>query len=105
MFVPAPHGPVDLAILDLGLPDGNGAHLVADFRAANPRVQALTPSATDERAGMARAVELGVAGLLHKPASMDEVLDALRRLRASEAILPLEAFVELLRLAGGADAP
>jgi DNA-binding NarL/FixJ family response regulator len=92
---------VDLAILDLGLPDGSGPELVADFRAANPRrVQALALSATDERAEMAWAVELGVAGLLPKPASVDEVLDALRRLRAGEAILPLEAVVALFRLAG-----
>jgi DNA-binding NarL/FixJ family response regulator len=91
---------VDLAILDLGLPDGSGPELVADFRAAHPRVQALALSATDERAEMAWAVELGVAGLLHKPASVDEVLDALQRLRAGEAILPLEAVVALFRLAG-----
>ena len=31
---------------------------------------------------------------------MDEVLNALRRLRAGEAILPLEAVVALFRLAG-----
>ena len=38
--------------------------------------------------------------MLHKPASVDEVLDTLRRLRAGEAILPLEAVVALFRLAG-----
>ena len=92
-------GPVDLAILDLGLPDGFGAELVGELRAANPRVQALVLSATDERAEMARAVELGVAGLLHKSASMDEVVDAVRRLRAGEALIPLEKVVELLRFA------
>ena len=78
-----------MAVIDLGLPDGFGAELIGDLRAANPRAQALVLSATDDRAEIARAVELGAAGLLHKSASMGEVVDAIRRLRAGEALIPL----------------
>ena len=94
----AEHG-FDVAVIDLGLPDGLGAELIGDLRAANPRAQALVLSATDDRAEIARAVELGAAGLLHKSASMGEVLDAIRRLRAGEALIPLEEVVELVRFA------
>jgi PAS domain S-box-containing protein len=90
---------VDVAVIDLGLPDGLGAELVRDLRAANPGAMALVLSATDDRAEIARAVELGAAGVLHKSASMGEVVDAVRRLRTGEALIPLEEVVELVRFA------
>jgi DNA-binding NarL/FixJ family response regulator len=49
---------------------------------------------------MARAVEAGAAGFLHKSAGMVEVMEAIRRLRAGETLLPVEEVVELLRFAG-----
>lgn len=52
-----------------------------------------------ERTEIARAVENGVASVLHKSAGMDEVLDAVRRLRRGETLLPVEEAVELLRFA------
>jgi PAS domain S-box-containing protein len=94
----AEHG-FDVAVIDLGLPDGLGAELIGDLRVANPRTQALVLSATDDRADIARAVELGAAGLLHKSASMGEVVDAVRRLRAGEALIPLQEVLELVRFA------
>ena len=90
---------VDVAVIDLGLPDGLGAELIGDLRVANPRAQALVLSATDDRAAIARAVELGAAGLLHKSASMGEVVEAVRRLRAGEVLIPLEEVVALVRFA------
>jgi DNA-binding CsgD family transcriptional regulator len=42
----------------------------------------------------------GAAGVLHKSAGMDEIIDAVRRLNAGETLLPLENIVELLRFAG-----
>ena len=91
---------VDIAVVDLGLPDGFGAEIIGGLREANPLARALVLSASEDRAEIARAVELGAAGLLHKSASMEEILDAIRRLRADETILPLGEVVELLRLAG-----
>ena len=91
---------VDVGIFDLGLPDGYGGDLIKELRSANPRAQALVLSASEDRAEIARAVELGAAGILHKSASMDEVVEAVRRLQAGETLLPLEEVVELLRFAG-----
>jgi DNA-binding NarL/FixJ family response regulator len=48
---------------------------------------------------IARAVEKGAAGVLHKTAELEYVVEAVRRLSAGEALLPLEEVVELLRLA------
>jgi DNA-binding NarL/FixJ family response regulator/two-component sensor histidine kinase len=91
--------PVDVAVVDLGLPDGHGGDLIEDLRAANPEAQALVLSALD-RAERARAVQSGAAGVLHKTAHLDEVVGAVERLRAGETLMPLEEVVELLRFAG-----
>jgi DNA-binding NarL/FixJ family response regulator len=90
----------DVALVDLGLPDGYGGDLIKELRTANPRAQALVLSATLEQAEIARAVEAGAAGVLHKSADIEEVVEAVRRVRAGEMLLPLEEVVELLRYAG-----
>ncbi|HET7480885.1 MAG TPA: PAS domain S-box protein [Rubrobacteraceae bacterium] len=90
---------VEVGIFDLNLPDGYGGELIKELRSANPRAAALVLSASLDRAEMARAVEYGAAGVLHKTAAMDEVVDAIRRLKAGETLVPLEEVVELLRFA------
>ncbi|HSK98721.1 MAG TPA: response regulator, partial [Rubrobacteraceae bacterium] len=92
------HG-VDVAIADLGLPDGYGGELIRELRATSPRAQALVLSASQDRTEIARAVEYGAAGVLHKSAGMEEVVEAVRRLRNGEALLPPEEMVELLLFA------
>jgi len=87
----------DLAIIDLGLPDGFGGDLIRDLRAANPRVQVLVLSSTEDRSEIARAVESGAAGVLHKSSEMQVVAEVVRRLYAGETLMPLEEVVELLR--------
>jgi PAS domain S-box-containing protein len=92
--------PVDVAVVDLGLPDGYGGDLIKDLREAHPQAQALVLSATLGRSEIAWAVERGAAGVVPKTAHLDEVVDAVRRLRRGETLLPLEEVVELLRFAG-----
>jgi DNA-binding NarL/FixJ family response regulator len=53
-----------------------------------------------DRAEAARAIESGAAGTLDKVAQLDEVVDAVRRLRAGETLIPLDEVLELLRFAG-----
>ena len=90
---------IDVAIVDLNLPDGYGGDLIREMRDANPHAIALVLSAYFDRVEIARAVESGAAGVLHKSAGIDEVVEAVRRLRAGETLLPLEEVVELLRFA------
>ncbi|WP_166179183.1 PAS domain S-box protein [Rubrobacter tropicus] len=91
---------VDVAVVDLGLPDGYGGDLIEDLRAANPEAQTLVLSASLDRAETARAVQSGAAGVLHKTAHLDEVVGAVKRLGAGETLMPLEEVVGLLRFAG-----
>jgi DNA-binding NarL/FixJ family response regulator len=90
----------DLGVIDLSLPDGEGVELIEDLREANPLFAALVLTASVNREDHARAVEAGAAGVLHKSADVDEILDATRRLAAGETLFSSEELVELLRLAG-----
>src|SRR5215207_6865207 len=89
--------PIDVALIDLSLPDGYGADLIKELREAHPQAQALVLSARLDRANTARAVERGAAGVLSKTTHLGEVVDSVRRLRAGETLMPLEEVVELLR--------
>jgi DNA-binding NarL/FixJ family response regulator len=93
------HG-VDVAVLDLGLPDGDGTDLIAELREASPGAQALVLSASVDRAQAARAIGSGAAAALDKTAHLGQVVDAVRRLRAGETLLAKHDVVELLRFAG-----
>src|SRR4028119_701550 len=90
----------DLGVIDLTLPDGEGVELIRELREANREFAALILTASLDKAEHARAVEAGAAGVLHKSADVDEILDATRRLAAGETLLSPEELMELLRLAG-----
>lgn len=90
---------IDLAVVDLDLPDGDGTELIGELRATNPHGMVLVLTASAQREVHARAVEAGAAGVLHKTARIKEVIDAARRLVAGEALLSTDEIIELLRLA------
>lgn len=91
---------VDVAILDLGLPDGNGMVLIEELRAANPRGRVLILTASADQGDLARVIELGAAGTLNKSVGAGEIVTAIRRLSAGETLFSPGEIVELLRLAG-----
>lgn len=91
---------IDVAVLDLGLPDGYGGDLIEELRDASPQAAALVLTATPERTAVARAVESGAAAVLDKTVHLDEVVRAVRRVRAGETLLPPGEVVELLQVAG-----
>jgi two-component system nitrate/nitrite response regulator NarL len=90
----------DLGVIDLSLPDGEGTGLIAELRDANADFAALVLTASLDRADHASAVEAGAAGVLHKSADVDVILDATRRLGEGETLFSQDELVELLRLAG-----
>jgi DNA-binding NarL/FixJ family response regulator len=90
----------DLGVIDLALPDGEGTELIEELREANPDFAALVLTASLDRTEHARAVEAGAAGVLHKSADVDAILDATRRLGEGETLLSENELIALLRLAG-----
>jgi two-component system, NarL family, nitrate/nitrite response regulator NarL len=89
----------EVAIVDLALPDGDGLELIEDF-SSQPRMTTLVLSASLEPGRFARAVEAGASGVLHKSTPIKDIVEAVKMLRAGEALLSPAEVVEMLRLVG-----
>ena len=72
----------DVAVLDMGLPDGVGSDLVAGLREVCPGSAVLILSASLDAANLARAEEAGADGVLDKFGDLAEVVEEIRRLGA-----------------------
>jgi DNA-binding NarL/FixJ family response regulator len=70
----------DVVILDLGLPDGSGADLIADLRRASPGVRVMVLSASLDPEGIEKARSAGADEILDKLTPVGEVLATVRRL-------------------------
>lgn len=93
-------GGVDVALVDLQLPDGNGVDVVRDMRALNPHGQALVVTADIDRTHHAQAMAAGASGVISKTAQVADIVAAVRRVHAGEAIQSAQEVIELLRLVG-----
>ncbi|MDP9486793.1 MAG: response regulator transcription factor [Actinomycetota bacterium] len=89
---------VDVAIVDLGLPDGDGFELIEELSSAEREVTTLVLSASLEPARFAHAVEAGASGVLHKAAAISDIVEGVRRLKAGEALLSPDEIIEMLRM-------
>jgi DNA-binding NarL/FixJ family response regulator len=98
--LPTIAGQVDVALVDLQLPDGNGVELVRDLRAVNPEGQTIVLTGDTDKRHHAQAAEAGAAGIITKSAQPSEIVDAIRRVHAGELALPAREMIDLLRLAG-----
>ena len=71
---------LDVAVLDLGLPDGNGVDLIADLLRASNEVRVLVLSASLDPARIEKARSAGADEILDKLTPVDEILATVRRL-------------------------
>jgi two-component system response regulator DesR len=70
----------DVVILDLGLPDGSGADLIAVLRRASPAVRVMVLSASLDPEGIEKARSAGANEILDKLTPVGDVLATVRRL-------------------------
>jgi DNA-binding NarL/FixJ family response regulator len=69
---------IDVALLDRGLPDGDGLELVGELRAMNPGATVFVISSTDEMTHPRDAIEAGADGVIDKLASFERAFAAMR---------------------------
>jgi DNA-binding NarL/FixJ family response regulator len=89
----------DIALIDLDLPDGEGIDLIEELRSVNPKALALALTSSRNNLALARAVEAGAAGVIHKSRPVSEIMEAIRRVHAGESLLSLRETIDMLRLA------
>jgi DNA-binding NarL/FixJ family response regulator len=73
-------GSVDVALLDLMLPDGDGTELIVVLRGANPEMKVLVLSASIEPGVQGRVAEAGADGVLNKTTALQGIASEVARL-------------------------
>ena len=79
---------VQLVLLDLSLPDGDGIEALPHLRKAAPGATLVALSADDSVATVMAAIGAGAAGFIAKTAQAGGLLDALRFVLAGGVVLP-----------------
>lgn len=86
----------DVALLDIGLADGDGVDLAAQTTTRWPEVRVCMLTGRDDPPTMARAISAGASGYLLKTATSEEIVRVVRRVAAGEVIVPSAALPALL---------
>ena len=89
----------DAVILDLNLPDGDGTDLIRDLRRVNPLANTLILSGVIDVRSRARAVAAGAGAVFPKTTEIEELIDAIRRMRQGEVLISPAEALELVRYA------
>lgn len=93
-------GTVDVALLDLHLPDGSGIDLIYRLKDCCPHARAVVMAGKMDPREKAQVVEAGGFGYLDKSAALDDVTTAIRKAAAGKPILSPEETIALLRAIG-----
>jgi DNA-binding NarL/FixJ family response regulator len=76
----------DVVLMDLQLPSMSGVDTAAELVRIDPAVRVLMLSSSGEDADVLAALKAGARGYLVKSAAVEELLDAVRRTAAGEAV-------------------
>ncbi len=76
---------IDVAVIDIYLPDGNGLELVREMRQTKPQLGILMLTGSLDLASEAFAKEVGADEVLYKAAGVVEIADAIKRIIARRA--------------------
>ena len=88
------HPDIELLLLDLGLPDAHGLHMLEEVFAARPQLPVVVVSAQEDARLARRALGLGAMGYVPKSADPAVTENALRLIMSGGRYLPSFAFSE-----------
>ncbi len=72
--------PLDVAVLDLALPDGDGRELIGELRQRNAHISVLILTAMLGPSHLEEVMKAGADAVLHKVASPATIVEEVRRL-------------------------
>jgi DNA-binding NarL/FixJ family response regulator len=99
-------GEFDVALIDLGLPDGNGIDLIREIAATRPEADVMVVTVFGDEAHVLASIEAGATGYLLKRSLNDTLGATVRELRAGGSpISPVIARQLLHRFKSDSPAP
>jgi DNA-binding NarL/FixJ family response regulator len=93
--------PIDVVLLDIQLPDGNGLQSIAGMLAIAPAAKIMIFSGQAFPANMREAIRLGVSGFVEKTAPLEELERALRQMLSGKVALGPKATMMLGEIVRG----
>ena len=88
--------PIDVALIDLNLPDGSGLDLLPFLREHHPAAAAVVLTGSARPESPALAVAAGAVGFLHKTVCIEDIVAAIRRAAAGEILFTPEDIMTYL---------
>ncbi|WP_104483428.1 response regulator transcription factor [Actinokineospora auranticolor] len=79
--------PVDVAVVDVRLPDGDGVSLCRSLRSLDPAPACLVLTAFDDEQALVEAIMAGAAGYLLKQVRGQDLVNAVREVAAGRSLL------------------
>jgi DNA-binding NarL/FixJ family response regulator len=76
----------DVVLLDVHLPSGGGQAVVSSVKAEHPEIKFLALSASDAPEDVIAAIRAGARGYVTKTISTRELVDAIQRISAGDAV-------------------
>jgi DNA-binding NarL/FixJ family response regulator len=92
----------EIALIDLGLPDGSGVDLIREIAAAHPNCQCVVSTIYADDQHLFPALRAGAGGYLLKDQPRERIVQSLRGIAAGEPPLSASIARRLLRVFGDA---
>jgi DNA-binding NarL/FixJ family response regulator len=89
--------PVDVAVLDVRMPDGNGVELCRDLRSQLPELRCLILTSYSDDEALLNAIMAGASGFVLKQVLGNDLISAVRRVGAGESLLDAKTTEALMK--------
>lgn len=90
---------IDVALVDLDLPDGHGLDLLPKIHERNPGVPAIILTGSVRPESKALAIAAGAVGFLHKSTNVTEIVQSISRVASGQSLLSVTEAMSLMRQA------
>lgn len=88
---------VDVAVLDVRMPDGNGVELCRDLRSQLPELRCLILTSYSDDEALLNAIMAGASGFVLKQVLGNDLITAVRKVGAGESLLDARTTAALMK--------
>lgn len=97
--------PIDMALLDINMPQMSGIELCAEIRRRHPQIRMLALSMFEDYTSVQAMLQAGASGYILKNTSKTELLEAVRRIASGHTYFTSSVATTILEHAGAPPLP